>query len=192
MMKKKYNNILIQMMALWLLTILSSYALAADDDAIPIETVPYISIEKYLGSWYEIARKPMFFQRECLKNVQATYTLNVDGNVDVENSCEKKGGVKNVARGEAFVMNAPRNSQLKVSFLPDAIRWLPIGRGDYWILKIDDQYQTALVGDPERKYLWLLSRTAKIKPDVWNDYVKYAKKIGYDVSDFNLTPQTEQ
>lgn len=190
-MKEKKNKHISQILAIPLFMLMSSYTLASDTTQQPVEAVPRISIEKYLGSWYEIARKPMFFQRECLKNVQATYTLNVDGNVDVENSCEKKGGVRNTAKGEAYIMNPPRNSELKVSFLPDAIRWLPVGRGDYWVLKIDDDYQTALVGDPARKYLWLLSRTPKIQPDVWNDYVKYAKKIGYDVSDFNLTPQTE-
>ncbi len=66
---------------------------------------------------------------------------------------------KCVLWGKLFVQNAPFNSKLKVSFLPEVIRWLPVGRGDYSVLKLDDDYQTALVGEPRRKYLWVLSRT---------------------------------
>ncbi|MBF7690938.1 lipocalin family protein [Acinetobacter sp. FNA3] len=158
----------------------------------PITAVHKLDLTKYLGTWYEIARKPMYFQRQCLKDVQATYTLNVNGNVDVENSCLKQGDVRSVAKGEAFIMNPPYDSQLKVSFLPDSIRWLPIGRGDYWVLKIDENYQTVMVGDPARKYLWILARTPHIHPDVWHEYLNYAKEIGYDVSDLHITEQTER
>ncbi|ESK40120.1 hypothetical protein P256_00560 [Acinetobacter nectaris CIP 110549] len=158
----------------------------------PIQAVQKIDLPRYLGTWYEIARKPMYFQRQCTKDVQASYALNVNGNIDVENSCLKQNGVRDVAKGEAFIMNLPYGSQLKVSFLPDSLRWLPIGRGDYWVLKIDEDYQTVLVGDPARKYLWLLARKPHIKPAVWHEYLAYAKEIGYDVSDFNLTEQTER
>lgn len=158
---------------------------------VPIHAVNSVDVKQYVGTWYEIARKPMFFQRSCLKDVQARYAITQQGTLSVENSCIKQNNEKSIAHGEAFIMNAPYNSQLKVSFLPSMIRWLPVGRGDYWVLKRDDQYQTALVGDPDRQYLWLLARTPHISAETLQSYVQYAKDIGYDISDFNLTLQTE-
>lgn len=171
---------------------LQCHAVMADNSAIaPIRAVDSVNVNQYLGTWYEIARKPMFFQRSCVQDVQARYALTAQGTLSVENSCIKEDKQKSVANGEAFILNAPHNSQLEVSFLPKAIRGLPLGRGDYWILKRDDQYQTALVGDPARKYLWLLARTPHISNSVWQSYLEYAKQIGYDVSDFKATLQTE-
>ena len=75
------------------------------------------------------------------------------------------------------------NSKLSVSFLPEGVRWIPVGRGDYWILKLDDDYQTVLVGEPKRKYLWILSRTPQLKKEQIQEYLNYAKSQGYNVSD---------
>ncbi|MBF7682433.1 lipocalin family protein [Acinetobacter sp. B5B] len=157
----------------------------------PIRAVDTVNVKQYLGRWYEIARKPMFFQRRCVQDVQANYSLTEQGTLSVENSCTTQDKQRSLANGEAYILNPPHNSQLEVSFLPKAIRWLPVGRGDYWVLKRDEQYQTALVGDPERKYLWLLARTPHISDTVWQAYLEYAKHIGYDVSDFKPTLQTE-
>ena len=154
-----------------------------------VSAVPQVQLDRYLGTWYEIARKPMYFQKKCAKNVTANYALNKDGTVAVTNRCITHEGKEDTAHGQAFSTNPPQNSQLKVSFLPQAIRWLPVGRGDYWILKLDTNYQVALVGDPKRKYLWVLSRTPHISADTWQEYRNYAKQIGYDISDLNLTPQ---
>ncbi len=92
--------------------------------------------------------------------------------------------------GEAFVQNVPSNSKLKVSFLPRIIRWLPVRRGDYWILKIDENYETVLVGEPDKKYMWLLSRSQQ--PEVVQEYLDYAESIGYDLSDVIKTKQTQK
>ena len=108
----------------------------------PMKTVEKVEVDKYLGVWYEVARKPLYLQNKCGSNVTATYTLNENGNVQVDNRCIAKDGKQMRAVGEAFVQNAPFNSKLKVSFLPEVIRWLPVGRGDYWVLKLDDDYQT--------------------------------------------------
>ena len=105
----------------------------------------------------------------------------------VDNSCYSADGKLNQSIGEAYVQNAPANSKLKVSFLPKAIRWLPIGRGDYWVLKIDDGYQTALVRSPNKKYLWVLSRTANPDQATIDEYLNYAKSIGFDLSDLIKT-----
>ena len=155
-----------------------------------MKTVEKVELDKYLGVWYEVARKPLYFQNKCASNVTAAYTLNENGNVQVDNRCMAKDGKQMRALGEAFVQNAPFNSKLKVSFLPEAIRWLPVGRGDYWVLKLDDDYQTALVGEPRRKYLWVLSRTAQPDQAVVTEYLNYAKSLGYDLGDVIYTQHT--
>ncbi|OTG62106.1 hypothetical protein B9T29_08730 [Acinetobacter sp. ANC 3903] len=156
----------------------------------PLKTVEKLELDKYLGVWYEVARKPLYFQNKCDRDVTATYTLNENGNVAVDNRCYSKDGSLNQSIGEAFVQNAPFNSKLKVSFLPEAIRWLPFGRGDYWVLKLDENYQTVLVGEPRRKYMWVLSRSPQPDQAVVNEYLEYAKSVGYDVGDVIHTKQT--
>lgn len=156
----------------------------------PLQTVEKVELDKYLGVWYEVARKPLYFQNKCDYDVTATYTLNENGNVVVDNRCYSKDGKLAQSVGEAFIENAPFNSKLKVSFLPEAIRWLPFGRGDYWVLKLDENYQTVLVGEPRRKYMWVLSRTPQPDQAVVNEYLEYAKSLGYDLGDVIHTKQT--
>lgn len=158
----------------------------------PLKTVDKVELDRYLGVWYEVARKPLSFQNKCDRNVTATYTLNENGNVTVDNKCLMKDGKTTQSLGEAYIQNAPFNTKLKVSFLPGAVRWLPIGRGDYWILKIDEDYQTVLVGEPERKYMWVLSRTQQPSAEVLKEYLDYAKSVGYDLGDIINTKQTTE
>ena len=156
----------------------------------PLQTVDKVQLDRYLGVWYEIARKPMYFENKCSRDVTATYTLNENGNVSVTNRCFSKDGQLQQSIGEAFVQNAPFNTKLKVSFLPEAIRWLSVARGGYWILKIDDDYQTVLVGEPRRKYMWVLSRSAQPDQAVVNEYLEYAKSVGYNLTDLIHIKQT--
>ncbi|NNG75794.1 hypothetical protein B9T23_13360 [Acinetobacter terrae] len=158
----------------------------------PLHTVEKVELDKYLGVWYEVARKPMYFQNKCDRDVSATYTLNENGNIGVDNRCYTKDGQLNQSVGEAFIQNAPFNTKLKVSFLPESVRWLPVGRGDYWVLKIDDAYQTVLVGEPRRRYLWVLSRSAQPDQAVVKEYLDYAQSIGYDIGDVIHTKQTQK
>lgn len=157
-----------------------------------LATVEKVELDKYLGVWYEVARKPMYFQNKCDRDVSATYTLNENGNIGVDNRCYSKDGKLNHSVGEAFIQNALFNTKLKVSFLPESVRWLPVGRGDYWVLKIDDAYQTVLVGEPRRRYLWVLSRSAHPDQAVVKEYLDYAQSIGYDIGDVIYTKQTQK
>ena len=158
----------------------------------PLQAVEKIELNKYLGTWHEVVRKPLYFQRKCDSNVIANYSLNKNGNIIVDNSCYTKDGKFKQTIGEAFVQNAPSNSKLKVSFLPKIIRWLPVGRGDYWVLKIDENYETVLVGEPDKKYMWILSRSQQPQPEVVQEYLNYAESIGYDLSDVIKTKQIQK
>ncbi|ENX23340.1 hypothetical protein F892_02588 [Acinetobacter vivianii] len=149
----------------------------------PLPTVEKVELDKYLGVWYEVARKPMFFERKCVYNITATYTVNENGNIVVDNKCYDSEGNLQQSVGEAFVANAPFNTKLRVSFLPEVVRWVPMARGDYWILKLDNDYQTVLVGEPRRKYLWVLSRTPNPHKETIHEYLNYAKSLGYNISD---------
>ena len=134
----------------------------------PLAVVDKVELDRYLGVWYEIARKPMYFQNKCGSNVSATYTLNENGNVTVDNRCYAQDGKLMQSIGEAFVQNPPFNSKLKVSFLPEAVRWLPLARGDYWILKIDDDYETVLVNHAVNICGCFLARLNQTKKSLMN------------------------
>ncbi len=166
-----------------------TFAKAENKSNNSIQPVQQIDLQKYLGQWYEVARKPLYFQKVCDHNVTANYSLKENGNIKVDNRCFDKNDKLKQSIGEAYVKNAPQNSILKVSFLPSAIRWIPIGRGDYWILKIDENYQTALVGSPNKKYLWVLSRDAHPDQSIVNEYLDYAKSLGYNLGDLITTTQ---
>ena len=153
------------------------------------KAVDAIDVQKYAGRWYEVARLPMYFQRNCASDVQAKYSLNADKTIRVKNQCMNKEGELDVSEGVAYPQN-DGNSQLKVSFLPKGLRWVPFSKGDYWVLRIDEDYQVALVGGPSHRYLWLLSRTPDMDEAVIEDYLNTAKAQGYDLSKLIRTKHT--
>lgn len=155
-------------------------------------TVDSVDFEQYAGTWYEIGRLPMYFQRKCASDVTATYTRRVNGSgIDVLNQCRKEDGTMMSASGLAKAFDSS-GSKLKVTFLPSWIRWLPVGRADYWVLARDANYQTALVGTPDKKYLWLLARTPNISQQTYSKYRHIAQQQGYDLREFKLTMQNNQ
>lgn len=153
------------------------------------KAVDAIDVQKYAGRWYEVARLPMYFQRNCASDVQAKYSLNSDKTIKVRNQCMNKEGKLDVSEGVAYPQN-DGNSQLKVSFLPKGLRWVPFSKGDYWVLRVDEDYQVALVGGPSHRYLWLLSRTPDMDEAVIEDYLNTAKAQGYDLSKLIRTKHT--
>lgn len=153
------------------------------------KAVDAIDVQKYAGRWYEVARLPMYFQRNCVSDVQAKYSLNSDKTIKVRNQCMNKEGELDVSEGVAYPQN-DGNSQLKVSFLPKGLRWVPFSKGDYWVLRIDEDYQVALVGGPSHRYLWLLSRTPDMDEAVIENYLNTAKAQGYDLSKLIRTKHT--
>ncbi|MFW2176494.1 MULTISPECIES: lipocalin family protein [unclassified Moraxella] len=151
------------------------------------QAVASVDLNRYMGKWYEIGRLPMFFQRNCASDVTATYTLKSNGAVEVNNQCIGKDGKSMQSIGEA-TKNGETGSQLKVTFLPKGLRSLPIGKADYWVLDLDQNYQYALVGTPNNKYLWILSRTPTMSEATYQNLLATAKSQGFDVSKIIRTP----
>lgn len=154
--------------------------------------VDSVDLKKYAGTWYEIGRLPMYFQRNCASDVTATYVEKTDGSgIKVINQCKAQDGSAITAEGLAKPADAS-GSKLKVTFLPSWIRWVPVGRADYWVLARDADYKTALVGTPDKEYLWLLARSPNVSQETYAKYRQIAQKQGYDLKEFKLTPQTNQ
>ena len=153
----------------------------------PPKTVDYVDLKKYEGLWYEIAKIPNSFQDQCVKGTTAKYTLEDDGEIAVLNSCIDEDGKIDDADGVARVVDKKTNSKLEVSFF-SIFGWRPIW-GDYWIIGLDENYQWAIVGTPNRKYGWILSRTPKLDKDTMNKLFQILKDQGYDPADFEMDEQ---
>ena len=155
-------------------------------------TVDSVDLKKYAGTWYEIGRLPMYFQRNCSSDVTANYIEKTDGSgIKVINQCKAEDGSDIIAEGLAKPADAT-GSKLKVTFLPSWIRWLPVGRADYWVLARDADYNTALVGTPDKKYLWLLARSPNVSQETYAKYRQIAQQQGYDLKEFKLTSHSNQ
>ena len=150
----------------------------------PLQVVAPVDLKRYAGLWYEQARLPNRFEKECSGPVTAHYALLPDGTVRVQNRCQRDDGRTEEALGIARTVRVPGlpgAGRLKVRFLPSWLSWLPFAWGDYWILKLDRDYQVALVGTPDREYLWLLSRAPHLDETTLNSELEYARTLGFDV-----------
>jgi apolipoprotein D and lipocalin family protein len=139
------------------------------------KTVPFVDLKQYAGTWYEIARYPNRFQKNCVSDVRATYSMVTDGKLSVLNQCVQANGKMKTAKGRGKVVDRTGNAKLKVTFF-----W-PF-YGDYWILDLDPNYTFAVVGEQDRKYLWILSRTPEIDSNLYNQILERITNQGYDTS----------
>jgi apolipoprotein D and lipocalin family protein len=149
----------------------------------PLQTVTSVDLTRYSGTWDEIARLPMWFQRDCVAS-QANYTLLENGNVEVKNQCLTTSGDQKQAQGVATVVDENTNAKLYVVFDNWAAKifsgWGSApAEGNYWILYLDLGYRTALVGTPDREYLWILSRTPTLDKAIYEKLVSLGKQKGY-------------
>ncbi len=165
--------------------VLFSYQIynAKNMSKIELVTVTSVDLNKYAGTWYEIAKFPNSFEKG-LKCITATYSLRPDGKIGVENKGhrESEPGKFKVSNGKAWVPDLLYPGRLKVQFF-----W-PFA-GDYYILELDEKYQYVLVGAPSRKYLWILCRTKQMDALVYERLVAKARSLGFDISKIRLTPQ---
>lgn len=154
-----------------------------------VTPVATLDLERYLGLWYEIGRLPMKHEDDASRDVTAEYTLEPDGNVRVDNRCLDGQGEPTQALGRA-TPDEEHPGQLDVTFLPTGLRWIPWTSADYWVLRIDEGYSTALVGTPDHKYLWLLARAPHIDGAVEAAYLATAREQGFDLTPWIRTPQS--
>jgi len=147
-----------------------------------LEVVSRVDINRYMGTWYEIARYPNRFQKDCLSS-KATYSLREDGKIDVLNQCIQKEHPERTkeARGKAWVVDPISNAKLKVSFF-----W-PF-RGDYWIICLADDYSYAVVGHPKRKYIWILAHKPIIEKETYYNIIEEIVKQGYNPEKLIISP----
>jgi apolipoprotein D and lipocalin family protein len=155
----------------------------------PVRTVPAVDLDRYAGDWFEIARYPNRFQRECVAGVRASYVRRADGYIDVVNRCARADGSIIEAAGLARVADGQTRAKLKVRFAPAMLSFLPFVWGDYWIIGLDDDYRWAVVGSPDRKYLWILARTSRLEPAAYERALAAARANGFETARLILSDQ---
>ena len=175
------------------LAFLASIANAQESSMKPLEVVPDVDLNRYMGTWYEIARLPNSFQGECVSDVTATYSLMEDGDVLVVNRCRKENGEMNEARGRARRARADGpNSKLEVRFAPAWLSFLPFVWGDYWIIELAPDYSHVAIGGPGREYLWVLARTPSMDEATLQQVLEKVRQQGYDLAGLLRTKNAGQ
>lgn len=160
------------------------------DDVPALQSIPALDVPRYMGRWYEIARFPNRFQRQCVADSHAEYQLLEDQQIRVVNRCRLTDGKIDEAIGIARPAGAGP-AQLKLRFAPAWLSFLPFVWADYWVIDLDPDYQLAAVSEPRRKYLWILSRTPRIAPNAYAEMLKRLEAMGLDTARLQLSLQTE-
>jgi apolipoprotein D and lipocalin family protein len=175
-----------------LITLLIPALAVSQNATAELRVVPALDLEKYVGVWFEIARLPNRFQKDCLSDVTATYSLLADGDIKVVNRCHKEGDVFTEAEGRARLASREGpNSKLEVRFAPAWLSFLPFVWGNYWIIDLDDDYSYAVIGEPDREYLWVLARSPQMDEDLLTLILERARQQGYDTSALVRTKHTQ-
>ena len=179
--------------------LIGASALAPVHATAALQTVPSVDLQRYQGRWYQIAYYPNVFQRQCVGNTTADYRLLLTGQVEVTNRCRTADGSVSQVVGAARVKppkffgvpvaKGTDTAKLEVRFAPSFLAWLNAVWAPYWVIQLPDDYRYAVVGEPSRKFLWILSRTPTL--DASDRAVIEAKLVeqGYDVSLLKEEPQ---
>ena len=176
------------MKRLALAALLAAAATAHAADA-PLATIPTLDTARYVGTWYEIAKYPNWFQRKCVANTVANYSAQPDGTIRVDNRCTQEGNKVDGAVGQARQLGGAGSPKLEVRFAPAWLSILPFVWGDYWVIDLDQAYTLAAVSEPKREYLWILSRTAKVEPQAYAALLQRLAAKGFDTSKLIVTKQ---
>lgn len=171
-----------------LLALALATSVMATSDQPPVRVVESVDLARYVGVWHEVARLPNRFEDQCATDITATYARRPDGRLDVTNRCRKQDQSYDEANGVARIVDTQTNAKLKVRFAPAWLSVLPFVWGDYWILGLADDYTYAVVGSPDRKYLWFLSRKPKMDDGSWDAAMKIARENGFDLTRLIRTP----
>jgi apolipoprotein D and lipocalin family protein len=164
---------------------------ARDRDAgAGLATIDSLDVPRYLGAWYEIAKYPNRFQKQCDGFTTAHYSLQPDRSIQVINRCRRADGAIDEAVGSARQIGGPDSPRLEVRFAPGWLSFLPMVWGDYWVIDLDRDYQLAAVSEPKREYLWILSRTPTVPREAMAALLARLERQGFDLRRLEPTKQT--
>jgi apolipoprotein D and lipocalin family protein len=158
-------------------------------DSAVLETIASLDLPRYMGTWFEIAKFPNWFQKQCTGHTSARYSLQQDGTVQVINRCRLENGEMNSAIGTARQIGPQDSPKLKVRFAPAWLSFLPLVWGDYWVIDLDEQYQLVAVSEPTREYLWILSRTPSVDSAAYIQMLERLSSKGFEIHKLELTRQ---
>ena len=157
-------------------------ACAAVDSAEELPTATSVNLSRYVGKWYEVARLPMWAQRNCLRST-AEYRLLESGNIGVRNACVTIDGKETSIEGVATIVDRTHRAKLNVVFDQWAAKLVAFlmssDVGNYWILHVDPEYKHAVVGTPDREYLWILARTPNLQESTYQELVAISRRLGF-------------
>ncbi len=152
-------------------------------------TIATLDVPRYMGTWYEIAKYPNRFQKMCVADTRAEYSLQADGTVQVINRCRLADGAMTQALGNARQIGDKQSPRLKVRFAPAWLSFMPFVWGDYWIIDLDTDYQLAAVSEPKREFLWILARTPQVSPIAYEALLTRLERKGFDLRKLETGPQ---
>ena len=164
-------------------------AFAQEAGAAPLQTIAALDVPRYMGTWYEIAKYPNWFQKKCVSDTSAEYRAQADGRVEVINRCREANGDISEAVGMASQVGGSDSPRLEVRFAPAWLSFLPFVWGDYWVIDLDPDYQLAAVSEPGRDYLWVLSRTREVDVKAYDALLKRLAEHGFDLGKLERTRQ---
>jgi apolipoprotein D and lipocalin family protein len=177
--------------SLVILMLTCTFSNAQESSEKPVTVVPDVDLNRYMGTWYEIARLPNSFQGKCVSDVTATYSLLEDGDILVVNRCRKADGEFSEAKGKARRASKDgSNSKLEVRFAPSWLSFLPFVWGDYWIMVLAPDYSYVAIGGPDRKYLWVLARAPSMDEATLQGVLEQVRQNGYDLTGLMRTKNT--
>ncbi len=155
----------------------------------PLKTIDNLDVPRYMGRWYEIAKFPNWFQKKCISHTVAEYSPQANGQVKVLNRCRLADGLDDSAEGVAKQIGPSNSPKLQVRFAPSWLSLLPFVWGDYWVIDLDADYQLAAVSEPQREYLWVLSRTPQVDAKAYEALLIRLRAQGLNTDKLEMTLQ---
>lgn len=155
----------------------------------PLQPIAALDVQRYMGTWYEIAKYPNWFQKKCVGDTRADYSLQPTGQIQVINRCREEDGSLSEAIGQARQLGPADSPRLEVRFAPAWLSFLPMVWGDYWVIDLDPDYQLVAVSEPSREYLWVLSRTPVVDAQAYARLLGRLETRGFDPARLERTLQ---
>ena len=171
---------------LWLAALCLGF-LAKGLQAQPLQTIERLDVVRYAGVWYEVAKFPNRFQRKCVGDTRAEYSVLAPGRLRVLNRCRLANGQFDEALGEARQLGGDVSPRLQVRFAPAWLSWWPAVWGNYWVIDLEDDYQLVAVSEPGRDYLWVLSRHPQVDAQRYTRLLERLKTQGLDIGRLEMT-----